>query len=241
MSGHILILACLLAICLPIISVQLPRTTLFINNRSKLYAVTRPEVLRRSTTIRRHSRRRQQDPSGFGTDGTTSADSRTSENEATKKRQESLLKGGRKPWDPPFPKRESAAATKGEWFVLPRVLPRQTREEIEERDAAVQSFLPNMDGDAEADEQDEPRPHEHDAVQGGSSQHHPRMKASSTSMSGLWLIVAGLAILLFILAFAILIAHCLAWFLVYKTEARLGEARRGLLKGGEMRLCLCAT
>jgi len=51
------------------------------------------------------------------------------------------------------------------------------------------------------------------------------------------LIVMGLII--FIFAFAILVAHCLAWFLVYKTEARLGEVRSGLLRGGEMRLCLC--
>jgi hypothetical protein len=45
---------------------------------------------------------------------------------------------------------------------------------------------------------------------------------------------------LLILLFAMLIAHCLAWFIVYKTEARLGEARRGLVQGGEMKLCLCA-
>lgn len=51
------------------------------------------------------------------------------------------------------------------------------------------------------------------------------------------LIVMGLFI--FIFAFAILVAHCLAWFLVYRTEARLGEVRSGLLRGGEMRLCLC--
>ncbi|KAJ8111304.1 hypothetical protein OPT61_g6076 [Boeremia exigua] len=52
-----------------------------------------------------------------------------------------------------------------------------------------------------------------------------------------WLVVMGLII--FIFAFAILVAHCLAWFLVYKTEARLGEVRSGLLRGGEMKLCLC--
>jgi hypothetical protein len=37
-----------------------------------------------------------------------------------------------------------------------------------------------------------------------------------------------------------LTAHCLAWFIVYKTEARLGEVRKGLLRGGDMRVCLCA-
>ena len=60
-------------------------------------------------------------------------------------------------------------------------------------------------------------------------------------MSALRVCIAILAFLLFILLFAILVAHCLAWFLVYKTEARLGEARRGIMQGGEMRLCLCAA
>ena len=45
--------------------------------------------------------------------------------------------------------------------------------------------------------------------------------------------------IIFVFAFAVLVAHCLAWFLVYKTEARLGEVRAGLLRGGEMKLCLC--
>jgi hypothetical protein len=49
-----------------------------------------------------------------------------------------------------------------------------------------------------------------------------------------------LAILLFIVAFAVLVAHCLAWFIVYKTEVRLGDLRKGLLRGGDMRVCLCA-
>ena len=48
------------------------------------------------------------------------------------------------------------------------------------------------------------------------------------------------AFIIFIFAFAILVAHCITWFVVYKTEARLGDVRRGLLKGGDMRICLCA-
>ncbi|CAN9278334.1 unnamed protein product [Alternaria alternata] len=60
-------------------------------------------------------------------------------------------------------------------------------------------------------------------------------------VSPIWICVAIFAVLICIVIFAILIAHCLAWFLVYKTEARLGEARRGIMQGGEMRLCLCAT
>jgi hypothetical protein len=53
-------------------------------------------------------------------------------------------------------------------------------------------------------------------------------------------IVLILLFIIFIFAFAVLVAHCLAWFVVYKTEARLGEARKGLLRGGDMRMCLCA-
>lgn len=49
-----------------------------------------------------------------------------------------------------------------------------------------------------------------------------------------------LAFVLFVFAFAVLVAHCLAWFIVYKTESRLGEVRKGLLRGGDMRMCLCA-
>ncbi|KAF2872782.1 hypothetical protein BDV95DRAFT_398243 [Massariosphaeria phaeospora] len=48
-----------------------------------------------------------------------------------------------------------------------------------------------------------------------------------------------LAFLLLIVLFAVLTAHFLAGFLVYRTEARLGEARKGIMRGGEMRMCLC--
>lgn len=54
------------------------------------------------------------------------------------------------------------------------------------------------------------------------------------------IVCISLALILIIVILAILIAHCLAWFIVYKTEARLGEVRKGLLRGGDMRVCLCA-
>lgn len=54
------------------------------------------------------------------------------------------------------------------------------------------------------------------------------------------LVLLSLGSIIFIFAFAILVAHCMAWFVVYKTEARLGEVRKGLLRGGDMRVCLCA-
>lgn len=52
-------------------------------------------------------------------------------------------------------------------------------------------------------------------------------------------LLMSMGFVVFVITFAVLIAHCLAWFLVYKTEARLGEVRSGLLRGGEMKLCLC--
>jgi hypothetical protein len=57
----------------------------------------------------------------------------------------------------------------------------------------------------------------------------------------LWQVLLLLmGLIIFVFAFAILVAHCLAWFLVYKTESRLGQVRTGLLRGGEMKLCLCS-
>lgn len=68
-----------------------------------------------------------------------------------------------------------------------------------------------------------------------------KSKRKPNVMSAIWICVGVFAVLVSIFIFAFLIAHCLAWFLVYKTEARLGEARRGIMQGGEMRLCLCAA
>jgi hypothetical protein len=84
---------------------------------------------------------------------------------------------------------------------------------------------------------------QHDRVEGvedGNELHSNQEQDSGSVMTVVWPILAVLAGMLLILLFALLIAHCLAWFIVYKTEARLGEARRGLVQGGEMRLCLCA-
>jgi hypothetical protein len=52
-------------------------------------------------------------------------------------------------------------------------------------------------------------------------------------------LLVAMGFIIFVFAFAIIVAHCLAWFIVYRTEARLGEMRSGLLRGGEMKLCLC--
>jgi hypothetical protein len=68
----------------------------------------------------------------------------------------------------------------------------------------------------------------------------PAMAETKGSLSLVQTIVLILASVIFIFAFAILVAHCMAWFVVYKTEARLGEVRKGLLRGGDMRVCLYA-
>lgn len=64
-----------------------------------------------------------------------------------------------------------------------------------------------------------------------------QVRRASTKLCQILLVTMGFII--FVFAFAILVSHCLAWFLVYKTEARLGDMRTGLLRGGEMKLCLC--
>jgi hypothetical protein len=64
-------------------------------------------------------------------------------------------------------------------------------------------------------------------------------ESSKTGMALWQILLITMGLVIFVFAFAILIAHCLAWFLVFKTESRLGEVRAGLLRGGEMRLCLC--
>ena len=167
--------------------------------------------------------------------------------------------------------RKNEEATKGSVWVMPPTPPRKTGREMEAKGVAVRLFPPDDDGDDgyvyEAEEQQEvdeaegettpkltptPTPTPTPAVTPAPRTSNPpstakpaparkEAKAKSSVMSAVWLCVAILAVLLFILAFAILVAHCLAWFLVYKTEARLGEARRGIMQGGEMRLCLCAT
>jgi len=57
----------------------------------------------------------------------------------------------------------------------------------------------------------------------------------------LWSCITILAVLLCVTLFAVAVAYSLAAFLIYKTEARLGEARQGILQVGEMKLCLCAA
>jgi hypothetical protein len=64
-------------------------------------------------------------------------------------------------------------------------------------------------------------------------------KAHKSGLPVWQIFLITMGFIIFVFPFAILVAHCLAWFIVYKAEARLGEVRSGLLRGGEMKLCLC--
>lgn len=258
MPSPVLFFACLLAICLPIMAVQLPRFPFFTRLRSKMYAETRYGQPRDESStsskqqvdsqlLRRRTRYQT-------SDGTFSSEEDS--------QIPSPLTGTpmRKPWAPPFP-RMAQVMGKGkpvEWRSLPPTPSRKTGRELEVKGMAMRLFPQDSDGDRTHAAQAEPGissvhdlrsdqttmketeiPHPDRAEPVPSNR--PLQKSRSSVMSVIWPSLAILAILLFILSFAILIAHCLAWFLVYKTEARLGEARRGIVQGGEMRLCLCAT
>ncbi|ORY12207.1 hypothetical protein BCR34DRAFT_600771 [Clohesyomyces aquaticus] len=62
----------------------------------------------------------------------------------------------------------------------------------------------------------------------------------SQSRTALHICLIVLSLLISLLVFSALTAHFLASFVVYKTEARLGDMRKGVLRSGEMRMCLCA-
>jgi len=176
---------------------------------------------------------------------------------------------GRKPWDPPvrmgIGRRGFGMGMRvgmgSEGFDVPSTPPKKTGREMEAKGVAIRLFPPDGEGGYMYDQapnneipgpnrETTPRPTHtstrspQDVTYDTPSDHppqHRKSKRKPSAMSALWTCIAILAFLLFILLFAILIAHCLAWFLVYKTEARLGEARRGIMQGGEMRLCLCAA
>jgi hypothetical protein len=194
MNTALLLITCLLAILISIVSVQLPR---YLQHHEK--RVTFSEDGSRRPAINRASHSSPAAPV-------------------------------RKPWDPPFPTESRRVRNEKGWLILPPSPLRKTT-------------VPS-DG-AGGEEQDRIRSGmlQHEKVQDvqqGDGNLADMNDESPSPMSIVWTLVAILAGLFLILSFALLIAHCLAWFIVYKTEARLGEARRGLVQGGEMRLCLCA-
>lgn len=144
----------------------------------------------------------------------------------------STWKFARKPWDPPFPTSQKRAAKQrqSEYLILPAISPKHvempedgTDEMEEKRKETMEEGIPPCEKVLSQNPKKEKETKRHWGV-----------------MAIMWTSLAILACILLVVSFALLIAHCLAWFIVYKTEARLGEARRGLAQGGEMRLCLCA-
>lgn len=123
----------------------------------------------------------------------------------------------RKPWDPPLQKPRKHTEKKEHWLGLPPTL---SRHKDVQTDGTDEDEKVKEDGE------------EHDADE--------EVQDVGTIRPLIWNVVAVLACALLVCLFALLIAHSLASFIVYKTEARLGEARRGITQGGEMRLCLCA-
>lgn len=123
----------------------------------------------------------------------------------------------RKPWDPPLPKPAKQSEKEATWLVLPPALTRHGHTCTDGADEA------NKGKDGEEQQTGD-----------------PMIEDAGTIMPLIWNIFVILACLSLVCLFVLLVAHSLASFIVYKTEARLGEARRGVTQGGEMRLCLCA-
>ncbi|EOA92215.1 uncharacterized protein SETTUDRAFT_30682 [Exserohilum turcica Et28A] len=295
----IFFLACVLAICLPILSVQLPRlfrphpklstsgSTHETESRPPLYQRT-PSLRRRlrsrratasSQSSRAKSRREATDgaDSGTGASETGSEEIHIQPTSPTKllspgqegkgKERADGKEPGRKPWDPPFPRRvetKDGIKERGTWRIMPPTPPRKSGREMEANGVARRLFpADSNDNGGHIDEEQPPRrsseaenqtvpvsvsPPTQDPVPESvalTTTDSPKAKKrhgkKDRVMSGVWLCLGILGFLLFLFIFAILIAHCLAWFLVYKTEARLGDARRGIMKSGDMRLCLCAS
>jgi hypothetical protein len=196
MNTVLLLITCVLAILISIVSVQLPRYLQYHKGKTT------------SSKGGKHgSRQRMID--GFNTS--------------------SQIKPSRKPWDPPFPTKPKQESKEKGWLILP---PSPLSKTTVPGDGAAEEEREKMGSDTK----------QHREVQDDQqvTGNLADMGEPTSPMSIVWTFIAVLAGIFLILSFALLIAHCLAWFIVYKTEARLGEARRGLVHGGEMRLCLCA-
>jgi hypothetical protein len=199
MSAHndLLLLACLILTCVPILSSQLPRY--MAHRRDRNDKATQPSMF----------------------DGS----------DADAKPLARATSSSKRPWDPPFPTTNPRKGS--EWRILPPSEPRASDGDVEQIEHEI---LPETVSHTPPSQTSHiQRPNDHRPTQSDRT-----ARDNPGGMSVVWTIVAILAGILLVLLFAALIAHCLAWFIVYKTEARLGEARRGLVQGGEMRLCLCA-
>jgi hypothetical protein len=216
----LVLIASVVAIVGSILSVQVPRYIQ--HHRQQRGKATKAQTPRTSPDIGRSDN--HQCPT---TDGTNSPPNGTT---APPNAPSSSQSKPRKPWDPPFPTRK-AKEKDASWLILPPTphIAKQDApsddqiKDVPRRHSASDSSLPKETAQEEPAKED---------ARG--------TKEATGVMSVVWPVLAILGGLFLVLLFAVLIAHCLAWFIVYKTEARLGEARRGVVQGGEMRLCLCA-
>ncbi|KAH7084740.1 hypothetical protein BKA63DRAFT_384402, partial [Paraphoma chrysanthemicola] len=147
----------------------------------------------------------------------------------------------RRPWDPPFPISNAPRRREGEWLVLP---PSGLRNGVTQPASVHES---ENEGRIDIEHRSDTQGHREatpitpcDSGPPNTSLHTAATRKEEKGiMPFVWTTIAVITGILVVLGIVILMIHCLAWFIVYQTEARLGEARRGLLKGGEMRLCLC--
>lgn len=329
MAGHILLMSCLLAICLPIVFVQLPRFAIVQELHAEIEAETRSTVLRRRSLspsraqtrswTRSWTRQilrwiaRSWSPTGLDV---TEAESEQKQSSSEKTAQSSggrrwhtsvyrpIFEGdacadggyssteedqlrkarvGKKPWDQPFRRQLDGSPLPSSYYLSRSAQSAKTKEPTSSscrhsghpRSASSVPQSPSVasvPSDCNAcpliGHCDAPKsspsykgressmpskgsgsapvapPSESVLVQCplGATKSAPQEPSRTTDKERmpLWqvlLVAMGFAI--FVFAFAVLVAHSLAWFLVYKTEARLGEVRAGLLRGGEMKLCLC--
>jgi hypothetical protein len=202
MNTAILLVTCILAIFISIISVQLPRYFEHHADTESLKYV--------------------------GSESAVACDRRPMTDGSHTPTKADIEKPPRRPWDPPFPTAQKHAGTKSEWLVLPPSSPRRSVSPMVSEHEAVR------DDTREATRDDSPS-----KIAPETTRQQDKHRAPPI-MSVLWTTLAVISGIFLVFSFAALIAHCLAWFIVYKTEARLGDARRGLVQGGEMRLCLCA-
>lgn len=249
MAAHIL--AYITLIALPIIVTQYPRYMESLHHHH-------PLLFSPSTSLAHHgadSKNAADDPSarlGGASDG-------TEEDRTTARKQ-----AGKKPWDPPFP--SSAEGAKRQPY---RILRPTTELAMEDGGSASQEegTKRSYDGVAVGGGKTQvhspvirpsvdatqlkspsplvfavPEPLKNPSTNSAKGVAHPAGPHESRGFhpSLLQSILIILFLVVFMFAFAVLVAHCLAWFVVYKTESRLGEAKRGLLRGGDMRMCLCA-
>ncbi|KAF2027838.1 hypothetical protein EK21DRAFT_114473 [Setomelanomma holmii] len=150
----------------------------------------------------------------------------------------------RKPWDPPFPVSSIPRSKEKQWLVLPPSEQRHTRTctlspAASEHEDIYDDIQENPRLGATAIHEPDGTTPEHSRAALHNDEAHATTKDSKPIMSIVSTVLACLVGMLLALGTAVLTIYCLAWFIVYHTEARLGEARRGLLSGGEMRLCLC--